>query len=126
MRICFPVESDQGVDSQVFGHFGSAPIFVVVDSETEVVNTINNRDVGHVHGNCSPIKALDGNNVDAIVVGGIGAGAINKFNAMGIKVFKAESGTVKDNLSMISESKLPELTTDQACGGHRQSGGCSH
>ena len=29
MKMCFPVESDQGLESKVFGHFGSAPVFVV-------------------------------------------------------------------------------------------------
>ena len=45
MKICFPVESDKGLDSEVFGHFGSAPIFVVFDTETKSTDTINNQDL---------------------------------------------------------------------------------
>ena len=60
MKICFPVESDKGLDSEVFGHFGSAPIFVVIDTEANSIDTINNQDLGHAHGMCSPLKTLDG------------------------------------------------------------------
>ncbi len=125
MKICFPVESDNGLDSVVFGHFGSAPLFVVFDSQTKSLDTINNHDLGHIHGKCSPIKALNGNIVDSIIVGGIGAGAINKLRQMGIKVYKAAEGTIQDNLSLFESDKLPEIMMGQACGGHI-GGGCAH
>ena len=124
MKICFPVESDKGLDSEVFGHFGSAPIFVVFNTETKSIDTINNQDLGHVHGMCSPIKALNGKIVDSIVVGGIGAGAINKLNQMGIKVYRASKGTVQDNIGFFENNALPEISAAQACGGH--AGGCGH
>ena len=60
MQICFPVEIDKGLDSDVFGHFGSAPFFVVFDTENKSIHTINNQDLGHVHGMCNPLKALNG------------------------------------------------------------------
>ena len=124
MKICFPVESDKGLDSEVFGHFGSAPVFVVFDTETKSIDTINNQDLGHAHGMCSPLKALDGKMVDVIVVGGIGAGAINKLNGMGIKVYRAFMGSVDTNLTYFKNGSMPQLTLDQACGGHGE--GCSH
>ncbi len=124
MQICFPVEVDKGLESEVFGHFGSAPFFVVFDTQAKSVHTINNQDLGHVHGMCNPLKALNGKKVDAIVVGGIGAGAINKLNEMGIKVFKALNGSVEENLGFFETSTLTEMTVKQACGGHE--GGCDH
>jgi len=124
MKICFPVESDKGLDSEVFGHFGTAPIFVVFDTETKSIDTINNQDLGHVHGMCSPLKALNGKTVDVIVVGGIGAGAINKLNGMGIKVYRASKDTVRDNIGLFESSPMSEITAAQACGGH--GGGCGH
>jgi predicted Fe-Mo cluster-binding NifX family protein len=124
LQICFPVEVDKGLESEVFGHFGSAPFFVVFDTQAKSVHTINNQDLGHVHGMCNPLKALNGKKVDAIVVGGIGAGAINKLNEMGIKVFKALNGSVEENLGFFETSTLTEMTVKQACGGHE--GGCDH
>ena len=126
MKICFPVESNQGMDSEVYGHFGSAPLFIVFDAAAKTSDTINNQDLGHTHGMCSPLKALDGKKVDAIVVGGIGAGAVVKLNEMGIKVYRASSGTVRDNLALFEKNALPELTIEHACGGHGHAGGCGH
>ncbi|MBU1340569.1 MAG: NifB/NifX family molybdenum-iron cluster-binding protein [Proteobacteria bacterium] len=124
MKICFPVESDKGLDSEVFGHFGSAPLFVVFDTKANSVSTINNQDLGHVHGMCNPLKALNGKMVDAIVVGGIGAGAINKLNEMGINVYRASKGSVQDNIGLFEAHTLSEMRVEHACGGH--GGGCGH
>ena len=124
MKICFPVESDKGLESEVYGHFGSAPVFIVFDAESKSIDTINNQDLGHSHGKCNPLKALDGKKVDAIIVGGIGAGAINKLNNMGIKVYRAAQGTVKANIEIFENSTMSEISIDQTCGGH--AGGCSH
>ncbi|MFH1062427.1 MAG: NifB/NifX family molybdenum-iron cluster-binding protein [Candidatus Omnitrophota bacterium] len=124
MKICFPVEEAMGLDSQVFGHFGSAPAFVVFDTETKAINTINNQNLEHEHGMCSPLKALDGNIVDAIVVGGIGAGAISKLNHMGIKVYRAVQGTVQANIELFKNNKQAEILVEHGCGGH--GGGCAH
>jgi len=44
MKICFPVEENKGLESAVYGHFGSAPGFVTFDTETEEAGFINNRD----------------------------------------------------------------------------------
>lgn len=124
MKICFPVESDKGLDSEVFGHFGSAPIFIVFNTETKTIDTINNQDLGHVHGMCSPLKALGGKIVDIIVVGGIGAGAINKLGEMGIKVYRASNGTIRDNIGLVENNTISEITLQHACDGHTD--GCEH
>ena len=124
MKVCFPVESDKGLDSEVYGHFGTAPNFVVFDTETKSIGVINNQDLGHVHGMCNPLKALDGKMVDVIVVGGIGAGAISRLNELGIKVCRASEGTVRENLGLFESNQVPELTIEHACGGH--TGGCGH
>jgi predicted Fe-Mo cluster-binding NifX family protein len=124
MKVCFPVQTDQGMESQVFNHFGSAPIFILVNTEEKSVQQISNRDLNHVHGACNPIMALDGQKVDALVVGGIGGGALMKLNAMGVKVFGAEAQTVKENLELFKENKLQELSMENSCRAH--AGGCGH
>ena len=40
MKICFPVQKNEGMSSLVYGHFGSAPIFLVLDTETNAVAAI--------------------------------------------------------------------------------------
>ncbi len=124
MKICFPVERNEGMESLVFGHFGSAPLFVMVDTDTRQVREIANRDLHHAHGACSPLKALGEETADAIVVGGIGAGALAGLNRAGLKVYRAEGVTIADNITCLSMDSLQELTPAQVCGGH--SGGCGH
>jgi predicted Fe-Mo cluster-binding NifX family protein len=125
MKVCFAVHEDQGIESIVYNHFGSAPAFIVVDTELQKAVTVNNRDLHHEHGACSPIKAIGGQDIEAVVVGGIGAGAIRGLNAAGIKVYGSVKETVKDNLDLLIENKLPELSMFNACSGH-QGGGCGH
>ena len=124
MKIGFAVHSNDGIESKVYDHFGSAPAFIIVDSEGKEVLTVNNKDLHHAHGACNPIMALDGKSVDAMVVGGIGSGAITKLNAMGVKVYAAAASTVKENLELLSQNKLEELSVYDACRAHQ--GGCGH
>ena len=128
MKVCFAVQKDDGVESVVYGHFGSAPAFIVVDTEAaDAAVTVNNRDLNHVHGACNPIQAIGGLKPDAVVVGGIGAGAINRLNAEGVKVYRSAAETVKQNLAFLKESKLSELSVQNACAGHQEGqGGCAH
>jgi len=126
MKICFPVQKDEGMNSAVYGHFGSAPLFMVVDTDTNNIGKISNQDQHHVHGSCNPMKALDNQKVDAIVVGGIGAGALTRLNQMGITVHRAEAETIQANLALFATKSLPVLTTQGCCGGHSKDGGCAH
>jgi predicted Fe-Mo cluster-binding NifX family protein len=125
MKVGFAVQSSvEGIEGRVYDHFGSAPAFIIVDTEGNDVQTVSNRDLHHIHGACNPVMALDGKTVDAMVVGGIGAGALTKLNALGIKVYGAGASTVKDNLALLGENKLQELSVYNAC--RSQQGGCGH
>ena len=124
MKICFPTEMLQGLESTVFGHFGSAPGFVIVETDTMGVEEINNGDQHHAHGMCQPLMALGGHKVDGIVVGGIGMGALMKLQAQGINVYRGFLGTVQENLELIRNGKLPLFTAEHTCGGGKS--GCAH
>jgi len=127
MKIAFPTMEDNGLNSQVYGHFGSAAAFVVVDTEdTGQARQIENADRDHLHGQCQPLAALGGESVQAVVVGGIGGGALRKLNHAGITVYRAVEGSVAENLTLIQRNQLPEFTPQHTCGGHRGNGGCAH
>jgi predicted Fe-Mo cluster-binding NifX family protein len=128
MKVCFPVQKDEGIASTVFDHFGSAPAFVVVDMDANIVSTISNGDRHHAHGACNPLKALDNQKIDAVVVGGIGAGALSRLNQAGIKVYRARSGTIQENLALLNDRGLAEYTPQVSCSshGHGHGGGCAH
>jgi predicted Fe-Mo cluster-binding NifX family protein len=125
MKICFPTANLEGLASQVYGHFGSAPCLVIVDTETQTVEEIGNNDLHHAHGMCQPLKALGGRKVDAVAVGGIGMGALMKLQAQGVRVYRVAEGTVGENISLILKQILPEFNAKFTCAGHA-GGGCAH
>ncbi|HMK43056.1 MAG TPA: NifB/NifX family molybdenum-iron cluster-binding protein [Dissulfurispiraceae bacterium] len=126
MKLCFPVQENQGMESAVYNHFGSAPFFVLVDTESEQVTALGNCDQHHAHGACNPIMALNGEMVDAVVVGGIGGGALMKLNNKGIPVFRAAEGTIRQNVAQFFARELPQFTLQHTCGGHGGASGCAH
>lgn len=126
MKIAFPVNDHLGLESGVYGHFGSARGFVLVDSESMESVDVINEDQHHLHGGCQPIKALGGNRVDAVVAGGIGQGALSRLQLEGIRVFRAVEGTVRQNLSLLTDGRLPEFSAHMTCAGHNGGDGCGH
>ncbi len=126
MQICFPVSKNEGLESRVFGHFGSAPKFVVVDIETREVREILNRDRGHVHGACRPLKALGGRVFDAIVVAGIGSGALSGLTQAGLRVYMAQGATISENVEKFERGELEEYDYYYVCAEHRHGHGHGH
>ena len=126
MKVCFPIHDNQGLASQVFDHFGSAPEFLIVDLTTSEFQSISNSDRIHQHGACNPVAGLGGKHVDAIVVGGIGGGALHQLNAAGIRAFQAHGGSISENIDLLKGGTLPEYLPGHTCGGHGHGHGCSH
>ena len=126
MKVCFPIETFQGPDSRVYGHFGSAPGFVVLDTENMSVEELHNEDLHHAHGMCKPLKALGGTRVDAVVVGGIGKGALAGLTEAGIEVYRGVDGTISENARMLQAGNLPRFSPEHTCAGHHGSAGCGH
>ncbi len=118
MNICIPVNADQGVASPVCGHFGSAPFFMIVDTETTACRAIPNQNLHHSHGGCQPLMALQGEVLGAMVVGGIGMGALNKLLMAGLQVYRAEHETVAMTLAAFKAGQLEPMTPGTACAGH--------
>ena len=126
MKAVFPTNSDLGLSGSVYGHFGSAPFFILADTETMDFEVVANQDLHHLHGQCQPLKALGGASADAVVVGGIGKGALNQLLKSGMKVFRAVEGSVKINLELLTKGTLPEFSMEETCAGHGEDGLCSH
>ena len=123
MKVCVPVEEIQGLESVVYGHFGSAPCFIVADTESGEIKELSNKDLGHAHGACNPMKNLAGQAVEAIVVSGIGGPALNGLKQAGLRVYRFQGGTVKEALTMLKDGGLEELVAG-TCGGHAHGKSC--
>ena len=126
MKLCIPVKENKGLKSSVYSHFGSSSAFIIYDTDNENIEVLDNSDQHHVHGQCHPMNSINGKNIGAIIVGGIGARAINKLHADNIKVFKSEPGTVEHNLNLFKKSLLLEFTDDDACVHHMSGNGCKN
>jgi len=118
MKVCIPTETNKGKEAAVFGHFGSAPFFTLYDTTNGSVEIIANANQHHSHGMCQPMASLEGKGVNAVVTVGAGAGAIQKLNQGGIKVYRAIAGTVADVAAQFASGKLEEISVNNACAHH--------
>lgn len=118
MFICIPVNEDKGLQSSVCAHFGSAPAFLIVDTDSGSCRAIVNQNQHHGHGMCAPLASLQGERIDGMVVGGIGMGALGKLMAAGIRVYRATHPTVAETVSALQAGVLEPVRPDQACAHH--------
>jgi len=118
MKLCIPTKTDDGKAAKVHEHFGSAPYFVIYDTETDTAEVINNINQHHSHGMCQPLSSLGGKKIDAVVCSGMGARAVQKLNEGGIRAFRAIPGTVENIASQFLKGSLKEITAADACTQH--------
>jgi len=119
MNICIPIDEDKGLQRQVCAHFGSAPAFMIVDTDSGRCRAIPNRNQHHNHGMCTPLASLQGERIDGIVVGGIGMGALNKLDAANIRVYTSEHATVGQTVDAFQAGALKPVEPNKACAHHR-------
>ena len=119
MKICIPVNEDRGLASTVCEHFGSAPLFMVVETDSGEAQVVLNKNQQHRQGGCMPLQSLQGHAIDAVVVGGIGGGALNKLTAAGIKVFVSDKGLVSELVEGFTAGTLEVMQPGMACRQHR-------
>ena len=118
MRLCIPAADACGLDARAHGHFGSAPCFVLVDTESGAFSTLDNRRAEHRHGHCDPAGAIAGADVDAVLCHGMGRRALEKLSAAGIEVFTAAGDDVSSMLQAFRSGAAQRLAADDACAGH--------
>jgi predicted Fe-Mo cluster-binding NifX family protein len=127
MNLCIPVLEDKGLDSEVSAHFGSAPAFLVVDTDAMTARAIPNNNLHHAHGGCQPLAALAGQDIQGVVVGGIGMGALMKLRAGGIEVYLSELPTARETVAAFKAGTLRPVDPNRSCAGHGHGpGGCGH
>jgi len=109
MRICFPVIHDEGLASRIYGHFASAPQFLIVDVETGETSVVPNCDRLDPDAGCDPFKALVTQQLSGVVVGGISDGFLEMFHMMCVGVFHAESERVQENVELFQQKSLMQV-----------------
>jgi predicted Fe-Mo cluster-binding NifX family protein len=119
MNVCIPISEDRGMESPVCGHFGSAPAFLLVDTETRAHRVLANTNAHHEHGHCAPIALLSSERIDAFVVGGIGGGALARLLSTGAAVYRGGAGSVAEALEAMAKGGLETVTPADTCAHHR-------
>ena len=103
MRIGLPSMDGSGMDSLVCEHFGHAPYFTVVDTESNTA--VAHESQGH-SGGMTPAQRLAQLNVQVVLAGGMGGKAIELLGELGIEVFLHATGTVAQALAAHREGTL--------------------
>ncbi len=120
VRIAVPSEGQGGMDGLRAGHFGHCDVFTLVDvedGEIKQVSVLANKE--HVQGGCMvPVQLLADNQVQRLIVGGIGMRPLMGFNQVGIDVYyDGERREIRPVVEDMIQEKLPIIAENQVCGG---------
>lgn len=130
MKICFPVAVDNGINSELFSHFASAPLFLIIDTRNGEIETVDNCDAKEPMKGCNPFAALQGRNLDAIVVDAIGDAIHQTMNMCGFRVFASTSNNLQQLVEALKSEELIEIepfySQDAGRCGADEEGGCNH
>lgn len=117
MKIGIPAMGDSGLDERVSAHFGRAPTFIIVDSDTRDCEVVAN--VKRTGGTKQPPEQLADEDVEMVICSGLGPKAIDIFEKFGIEVYLGAEGTVRDTLDKLEAGDLQEASDKDACEEHR-------
>jgi predicted Fe-Mo cluster-binding NifX family protein len=95
--------------STIYGHFASAPWFLIVDTVIRQTYVLANCDEKNPFAGCNPFIALRDRQLDGIVVGGIGDDALRTMNMCGFRVYQARSSSVQNNVELFEQHVLTEV-----------------
>lgn len=121
MKIIFPTNDSNGLESSRSSHFGKANFYTLVNVEGDKIGKVksikNQKDEGHSCGGAA--QAILSQDVDVLVVGGIGPRPAKIFAQEGLDLYMDKgSKTVKESLELFLADKLNLLSGDDACGSH--------
>lgn len=114
MRIAIPVKNEN-----IYQHFGMASTFKVYDiEEKRVVNTFFIESAGTGHG--AKVGPLVDNQVDCVICGGIGEGAVGQLSGAGIFLIAGVSGDADEAVeAALSHSLKSDLAAAAAKSRHQ-------
>lgn len=125
MRVAIPSEDERGVDSPVDQHFGRAPVYTIVDTDTDAVETVEN-DSHHFGGSGHPPEIVADAGAEVVVAGGIGRGAVTRFEDRGIPVYRGATGTVAEAIEDWEADALEQVGPEDVHGHGHDHGDHAH
>jgi predicted Fe-Mo cluster-binding NifX family protein len=122
MRLCIPTDTNRGLDAPISAHFGSAPYFTLVDSDSGAAEVVANRYAHHAPGTCEAAKGLPAHGVGAVVCLSLGRRAFAGLRKIGVDVFVTDAGYAGAATEAFRAGRVRALTTEEACQGGRHAG----
>ena len=108
---------------QVFQHFGHTPGFAVFEVKDNLICSEKELSSGSSgHGALAMVLAME--QIEVLICGGIGGGAINALRDVGIKVVGGASGDVREVAEAYVNGTL-QIKADFHCNHHHHEGGHS-
>jgi len=115
MKICLPTVGDAGLEARLSPHFGRAPFFTLVDSETGAVEVLRNGAQHHQHGHCNPLGALGDVAADAVVCRGAGGHVVMLLEQRGLAAYLTEEWTVGAAVDAFRAGKATRMGPEHVC-----------
>ncbi len=125
LKLVVPTNNPGGMEAGRSDHFGHCDLFTVINVENgEIAGVETFGNVEHGAGGCMvPVKHLKEQDVDVLVVGGMGMRPLQGFNEVGIDVYYAPreeylnvqavvDGFLGDKLSIMQASNACQGGTD--------------
>lgn len=119
MKVGIPVKDNKGLDSNACNSFRAIPFILIYDLEKDEIKVIENQALSHEYGMCQPLQVLGQEVIDVLLVGKIGAGALEKFKETGIKIYQSVDRTVLENIEMFKRNELKEYIIEKICSHHK-------
>lgn len=122
MKIAVPLRADGQIDSH-FGHCDSFNVFTISD-EREIVEIepVKSPEGCGCKSNIAGVLAAKG--VSVMLAGGIGNGAINVLNAVGINVIRGCAGNAGESVKQYVAGELAD--SGEVCHHHESGHVCNH
>ncbi len=111
---------NNGLESEVADRFGRANNYVIFDTETKEVITIENTAKNEASGaGGTAVRLLDKNKVEIVLAPELGPKAMDAIKAFNIDAYAfGNSKTVKDAIENYENGKLDKFITNSAEGHH--------
>ncbi|MDD3042116.1 MAG: NifB/NifX family molybdenum-iron cluster-binding protein [Methanosarcinaceae archaeon] len=111
MKICV-TSAGEGPDSEFDPRFGRCGYFVVLDSESGALESIENKSAGASGGaGIQAAQTVAKAGIDVLLTGGVGPNAFSVLSEAGIEVKIGPSGSVSDAVRQYEEGKLQAISS---------------
>ena len=120
MKIAFPVVTEGGLEATIAEHFGRAPMYTIIETETKEVSVVENKGE-HFGGQHAAPVALNNRGINVLICKGLGRKAIGLFDELGIGVFITQKATVKEAYESYNKGELVQASQTDGCAGSSKS-----